>query len=209
MSSIEVSYKELADRFMSAGNKVEPIWEYLKGLNNLNLISSEEIRKKLNKYFIPFLKKKLKETFYDLFVKKNEAWLQKKFVISSTSPVRKQKKKNFHDCSNKTKRRRIYSVLEGTPTNEVQKILPHMNTSDNANLSNKADESKYLPFTEHEALALLIDAKLSKAQYNLITQRLKEKKINVLPSYAQIIKAKKECYPRHIKVTESGASVKF
>lgn len=66
---------------MSAGNKVEPILEYLKGFNNLNLISSEEIRKKLNKYFIPFLKKKLKETFYDkdLFVKKTKRGCTKIF----------------------------------------------------------------------------------------------------------------------------------
>lgn len=84
-----------------------------------------------------------------------------------------------------------------------------MHISDNENVSNKNDNRKYLPFTEHEALALLIDAQLSKSQYNLITQRLKEKEINILPSYAQIIKAKKECYPCHTEVTESGARVKL
>lgn len=92
---MEVSYKELADRFICADNKVEPVLEYLKGLYNLDLTSSEEIRKKLNKYFIPVLKKKLKKNILQqkCFHKTERSMVAKKFFNSFVSFMQTEKKK--------------------------------------------------------------------------------------------------------------------
>lgn len=55
-----------------------------------------------------------------------------------------------------------------------------------------------------EALALIVDAKLSRYQYNLIRKKDKE----VFPSYTTVQGAKKKSYP-FITVTESSAEVKL
>lgn len=66
-------------------------------------------------------------------------------------------------------------------------------------------------FTPEEALAIFVDLNLTKQQYITLRQRLKEKEINVFPSYDVIKSIKKECYPpdHSIVITESSAEIKM
>jgi len=68
-----------------------------------------------------------------------------------------------------------------------------------------------IKLTSGEALALLIDADLTKAQYELIREKAKERNADIFPLYANVTKAKKECYPlsSSIKITDTCASTKF
>lgn len=56
-----------------------------------------------------------------------------------------------------------------------------------------------------DALAVLIDAKLSREQYDIIRKSAPEK----FPAYKTVQAAKKLCYPKDITVTETSASVKL
>lgn len=66
-------------------------------------------------------------------------------------------------------------------------------------------------FTPEEALAMLIDLKLTKNQYILLRKRSRDKGIDMYPSYEAIKKAKEECYPQKesITITESSAEVRL
>lgn len=66
-------------------------------------------------------------------------------------------------------------------------------------------EKKQKLLSGEDALAVLVDAKLSREQYNVIRKNAVEK----FPSYKVVQAAKKLCYPTDITVTETGASVKL
>ena len=66
-----------------------------------------------------------------------------------------------------------------------------------------------IALTSDEALAVLMEADLSKFQYLLIRFVLKSKNADVFPAYERILEAKERCYPpkESIIVTESKAEV--
>lgn len=65
--------------------------------------------------------------------------------------------------------------------------------------------------TEDEALALFVDAKLTKQQYSLIRDLVNAKCCNLFPSYKKLAIAKKRCYPKqeHITITSTGIDIKL
>lgn len=65
------------------------------------------------------------------------------------------------------------------------------------------------PFSEDEAVSLMIEAKLSKHQYSLIRREAKKKNADIYPSYHKVLEAKGRCYPpkEAIVITESLAEV--
>ncbi|KAK4881350.1 hypothetical protein RN001_004669 [Aquatica leii] len=69
----------------------------------------------------------------------------------------------------------------------------------------KSLNSQIQPLSGEDALAVLIDAKLSREQYNIIRKNAPEK----FPSYKSVQAAKTLCYPKNITVTETSASVKL
>ena len=52
-----------------------------------------------------------------------------------------------------------------------------------------------------------MDNKLSKENYLNIRKCAKQRSVNLYPSYAEVLEAKKLCYPPNVKVEEAGASV--
>lgn len=58
-------------------------------------------------------------------------------------------------------------------------------------IESKDEDKKPENFTEDEALSLIAEAKLSKAQYLLIRSMLLTKNVDVLPSYDKVLLAKK------------------
>ena len=63
-------------------------------------------------------------------------------------------------------------------------------------------------FADNEALALYRNLKLSKNKYKLLRKSLKEKNVNVLPSYNKIANASTKCYPPNstIEIDKTGVT---
>ena len=64
-----------------------------------------------------------------------------------------------------------------------------------------------IPLTKEQALALYVDAKLTVGQYKLITKIAKLSNADIFPCYDDILKAKNDCYPVELDITEASASV--
>lgn len=95
----------------------------------------------------------------------------------------------------------VKEATETTPT-RAAKMRKALRTS----LSKRIET-----FSPEEALALIIDLKLSTHQYKLLRQRTKMKGINLYPAYDTIINAKNDCYPSRasITVTETSAEIRL
>jgi hypothetical protein len=64
-------------------------------------------------------------------------------------------------------------------------------------------------YSDYEAISLLVEAQLSKQQYNTIRLQAKTKGRNIYPSYNKVRAAKERCYPDSIIVTEDEREVKL
>ena len=67
------------------------------------------------------------------------------------------------------------------------------------------------PLSSDEAFSLIIEGKLSKAQYNLMRSMSLQNNSILYPAYKYILQSKKECYPNEsfIRITENVATVKL
>jgi len=63
-------------------------------------------------------------------------------------------------------------------------------------------------YSDEEVISLLVEAQLSKQQYNTIRLQAKTKGCNIYPSYNKVRAAKERCYPDSIIVTEDECEVK-
>lgn len=72
-------------------------------------------------------------------------------------------------------------------------------------------DKKVVPFTNDEAVSLIVEANLSKHQYLLIRQEAKNRNANIYPSYHKVLEAKSRCYPpkEAQTVTESSAEIRL
>ena len=64
-------------------------------------------------------------------------------------------------------------------------------------------------YSDGEVISLLIEAQLSKQQYNTIRLQSKTKGCNIYPSYNIARATKERCYPDSIIVTEDECEVKL
>lgn len=62
-------------------------------------------------------------------------------------------------------------------------------------------------FSPEKALSLIIDACLSKHQYQILRWSAKEIGCDIFPSYHQVLSVKKECYPKNLEVQENYSKV--
>lgn len=62
-------------------------------------------------------------------------------------------------------------------------------------------------FSPEKALALLLDAKLSKYQYEMLKKACRNIGHDIFPCYSKVLEAKKTCYPENININESSATV--
>lgn len=78
-------------------------------------------------------------------------------------------------------------------------------------IKSSANQKVIIDYTPEEALALMVDMKLSKRQYQLMYFGAKEKNSCIYPSYGEILKAKKRCYPPNYEtqITEIGFQIEL
>lgn len=183
--------------------KIDETWVLFKEKYN---IESLDARKKIVLLCKLFLKKwNLCSRRDDAFLSTYSAWLEEDFgpyqeeeeeLIYSPDNLGGRPKKSFSDSSSRTKRRRIATIA--AIDEDIACALKHCQSTD----SLKAKQ-----LNSNDALKILVEAKLTKHQYQVIRNLVNEKtEVDVFPSYAKVIKAKKDCYPEPEKISISDTS---
>ncbi|KAF2898293.1 hypothetical protein ILUMI_07882 [Ignelater luminosus] len=103
--------------------------------------------------------------------------------------------KRFSESSDVTKRRRIHTLLE--------------KSAEKRTAVKKRNQSKKSPIklTSDEALASFVQKKLTKNQYVAIHTETKTYNADIYPTYAELLLAKKRCYPENITVTKVSGEI--
>lgn len=145
----------------------------------------------------------------------------------STSSGRGRPKKLFSESSERSKKRKIKHLAPGSTTPEMvfathtrmykagkrtaSKIIKKSTTSTPKTLHRVKTayetEKKIEKYTAEESLAILIDNKMSVKQYKNIRLAAKKKCANIFSAYDHVLNAKKECYPKNIRITETSCQV--
>lgn len=140
--------------------------------------------------------------------------------------------KPFEELGDKSKRNRTVELrksvgleeltfatqisLKQSGQNDAAKLLKQSTSTTPTRASKilnsfKNSTLKVEKYSNDEALALLIDAKLTKKQYTLIRLQSKKKFSNLYPTYDLVREAKKKCYPSEnsILLSETSAEIKL
>lgn len=150
--------------------------------------------------------------------------------ISIGKPVFSEKaKKAFNDCSSRTKRRRIEEIRQKSTEEQIEGayirnlrvdreidavIIKGLRTVD-IRLKElilkivQGNFSEAVNYTAEEALALMIDLKLSKYQYERLHSQAKQIHADIYPPYNKVFEVKKDCYPSSESVIVSKMSAKI
>lgn len=117
----------------------------------------------------------------------------------NTSRGRPQK--DFENCSNKTKRRRVAELVSN---NAPEELAFAANISRNSTLLNE-DCNKRL--TPAQALALFVDLDLTDRKYIVLREMVNNLHKNCFPSLYALKQAKNKIIPKNISVSETSAMV--
>lgn len=230
-AKMSITFQALSD-FLIQNKDVNELFEFVKAKLAPNNNSFELYRQQI----IQFIKnhnfrwiKKCKGR-KELFHKNYGTWLQNEFTLNNPSKNGKRLKP-FEECSDRTKRRRMDEVRQNRNPAEIKgaymAIVRNENVVDAEIINNlskvdletknhilKVIRGEVLPvkkFTVNEALALMVDLKLSKPKYEQLRSQNKDRNADLLPPYYRVVEAKAECYPpkEFITLSELGAEVEL
>lgn len=150
------------------------------------------------------------------FFVNEKSWLEGVCKFNKFKPLPGRPMPIFESTSTSTKRRRTKTIrTENTAeellfaaqvnfrkSGEKQTATRVQEIIDSSNDTIQSDQVNATKLSSASALSMLVEAKLSKHQYQVIRNYFKD----LLPSYGQILKEKEKSYPSDIKVTESEAS---
>lgn len=165
-----------------------------------------------------------------LFVKCNESWLSGKikFDIPRKKKSSGRPRKTFEECAESAKQKKVQHIVASFSKQELTlatsislyshgqrdaaEIIKKLSTSPKRATRLKKDmdtKIRKLPIkmSPDQALALYIDTKMSKHQYNRVKQSSKEHNADIYPNYNKLLEAKKRCYPAGIIISEISAEV--
>lgn len=190
-----------------------------------------------SKTFVSHLFKKYKEKKMspERFLKAEEFWLQKEFLIPlpeihvPTTSRQGRPEKEFQECGNRAKKRKIRNLMERSAEElsfavesklriegkrskaEVVKRVVECSPKTLKELKKPETPNTIKPYTPEEALALITDLKLTKHQYKQLQKSAKERNVNIYPAYDTILEVKRECYPtsNFLTITETFCEVKL
>ena len=151
------------------------------------------------------------------FEKKFVNWLNEYFIVRKTDdePATSKcgrKPVKFDDASYRTNKRRVSGLLESHLSNELlfavsKKLRDEPNVIAAKKVSNISNTDKESKYSADEALALIIDARLTKSSYQLIRSGALEKEHNINPTYNDVRDEKLKYYPANITEEDYSASV--
>lgn len=169
------------------------------------------------------------------FLSKNFHWLNGAFCLSddilkelpsTSSHQAGRPQKNFDECSDRTKRRKIRALINSTTPEEIAiasevnlrkagkrdsaAIIKELTTSPSdigTQIKHARSRNKcVISVPDVEALCMIQDADLSRNQYEIVRQKINKYVTNLLPTYDKIKLKKNECYPLVKTVTETVAA---
>ncbi|XP_071635291.1 uncharacterized protein [Temnothorax longispinosus] len=134
---------------------------------------------------------------------------------------------SFEDSSERSKRRKTENLRTQSSTEELSyaaqmnlraegkvdaaKILKHVTSSSPSKAKRYRKNFQYFEediFTPDEALSLFVELKFSRNKYQLLRNACLRKRSKLFPSYKEILKSKKNCYPKaEIILTETSAEI--
>lgn len=209
MESFKISYLRICELLMDTNSDIDIVVEII-ATNNRNMTQVDVAK------FETFLKKNLVTKFKERwqrarrtrtrFLEMNEQWLTSDYVVEVTNET------EAPSCSSMVKRGRPTIAFENSkPRTKRTKLHEfYENTSEEmvlyaAKKHGSADTNK--SFTPEKALALILDASLSKHQYEVLRSSAKEIGSDIFPPYYVVLDAKKKCYPENVQVTESCGQI--
>lgn len=229
---MSAKFKILSDFLIeNKGDKVQ-FYEFVKNIFALNKSSFELYRNQFDQFIKNhnhlWLKKSRCRPQH--FSTQYSSWLENDFNLKNPSAA-ERRKKPFEECSERTKKRRMEETRQNLNPEEVKGaymgIVREMNPVDAEiieHLSSACDETKnqilavirgalkpVKTFSTDAALALLVDLKLSKPQYELLRKQSIERNADLLPPYYRVADCKQKCYPPKdcIKLSDYGAEIEL
>lgn len=172
------------------------------------------------------------------FYKKYEKWLDERLSFSEVqTPILSDSKKPGRPCKSfevscaRSQRKKVTNLIETASTSElalatqiklrksgqrsaaslIKEVTSFPNRASKLKKTIQTSQVKQDIFTPEEALALIIDLKLTKHAYIELRKRSLEKQSKIFPSYNRVKKAKEACYPAKdaIQVTDVSAEVRL
>lgn len=228
---MSIRYQALSD-FLINNKNVDAFFEFVKAKLAPNNNSFELYRQQINQFVKNhnFRWNKKSKGRKELFYKNYASWLENEFILEKPS-IRTKHLKPFEECSERTKRRRMDEVRQNRNPEEIKgaymAIVRDNNVVDSEIISNlskldaetkdhilKVIRGEVLPvkkFTVNEALALMVDLKLSKPKYENLRSQNKHRNADILPPYYRVVEAKTECYPskEFVTLSDFGAEVEL
>lgn len=227
-----VPFTLLSENLRQSQDK-QSFYDFVKSKFDLNSNSFQLYQKQIDQFVINHdLRWKKKSKFrINHFLTQYDVWLQQDFRLENPSTEMKQKKA-FNDCSLRTKRRRIEEIRQAKTKEEIEGAFIQNLRVENSDIDaeiitglKKVDGrmkelilkvingmlSEVTKYSSEEALALIIDLKLSKFQYDLLRSQAKERQADIYPPYCKVFETKKECYPlrESISISEKGVKIEL
>ena len=132
--------------------------------------------------------------------------------------------KNWEDCSDRTKRRKVSVLTESNPTSLLAKAAASRSKNspgmrdlgavikqaipDPAKARKSIEVNKEpIMMSEEEALALKIQCDLSDSQYQMLRNSSMKQNADIYPPLLRILSAKSACYPSDVEVNETSSRV--
>lgn len=229
---MDVKFKILSDFLIENKGDKPQFYEFVKNIFALNNNSFELYRTQIDQFIKNHNRFWLKKSRCrpQHFSTQYASWLENDFVLKNPSAAQKRLKP-FDECSERTKRRRMEETRRSLNTEEVKgaymsivreenpvdaKIMQHLSSA-SEETKNKVlevimgDLKPVKRYTTDEALALMVDLKLSKPQYEQLRKQSIDRNADMLPPYYRVAESKQECFPpkEFIKVTDYGAEVEL
>lgn len=226
-----VPYSVLSENLRQSTSK-QCFYDFVKSKFDLNEDNFQFYQKQIDQFVINHdlrWKKKSKFRIQHFQVQYGE-WLQQSFRLDKPNLTKKQKKA-FTDCSLRTKKRRIEEMRESNTKEEIEgaymqnlrndseidaEIMKGLQDVDVASKELileiiQGNFTEVIPYTPEEALALIIDLKLSKYQYDLLRSQAKKRHADMYPPYCKVFEVKKNCYPSSdsVAVSEMGTKIEL
>lgn len=226
--TIFVSRRHLLDIMRQSGGsgmdeQFKRLTEEIKKRTTCDEKHLKELKQKLSHFKSEYRSRWLKACrIEEKFQKSNKQWLDTSISFAKSSQKKCGRPRiPFELCSARTKRQKTKELRDSVPLPmltyatqislrtagniQASKSLKELTKSETV-ISQKIQKNrleKELRMSGEDALAMLVDAKLSRQQYEIIRRSVPEK----FPSYKIVQAAKKPCYPTDIQVNDMCAVV--
>lgn len=194
MDNSTISYSAIFDIWIDSNKDIDVVVGVIStNFNEMSDLIIKKFRDFLIKYFIPKLKSKWNKSgrIKSKFLADNEEWLAQLYTIceetlddeqpsTSHSVKRGRPVKAFEESQERSKRSKISQFCESFPKDLIVSAAKKYEKSE-----------QFKSFTPEKALSLIIDASLSRHQYDVLRSSAKEIGCDIFPHYSKILEVKK------------------